>query len=92
MRIASNWYTRLSRPSILTFKINNSIQYSTSQKPDSCENKDCYAPPAVSKPSLFQRMKQMTKDYWHILVPVHLVTSTGWISIFYIAAKKYDIK
>ncbi|XP_076302691.1 protein FAM210A-like [Lasioglossum baleicum] len=39
------------------------------------------------KPTLFQKMKQMTKDYWHILIPVHVVTSIGWISIFYIAIK-----
>ena len=42
-----------------------------------------------SKPTLFQKMKQMTKDYWHILIPVHVATSIVWISIFYIAVKKY---
>ncbi|XP_033209539.1 protein FAM210A isoform X2 [Belonocnema kinseyi] len=39
------------------------------------------------KPSIFQRMKQMSKDYWHILIPVHVATSLVWISIFYIAVK-----
>lgn len=33
--------------------------------------------------SLLQRMKQLTKDYWYILLPVHLVTSIGWIGVFY---------
>lgn len=32
-------------------------------------------------------MKQMTKDYWHVLIPVHLVTSAGWVALFYAAAK-----
>lgn len=89
LRLVQNRYTILLEPTSLTCTVNNKIQYGTSsQKSDSSENKDCYAPPPSAKPSLFQRMKQMTKDYWHILVPVHLVTSAGWMSIFYIAAKK----
>ncbi|XP_053982347.1 uncharacterized protein C18orf19 homolog A isoform X1 [Hylaeus volcanicus] len=39
------------------------------------------------KLSLLAKMKQMTKDYWHILVPVHVVTSIGWVAIFYAAIK-----
>ncbi|XP_011298024.1 protein FAM210A isoform X2 [Fopius arisanus] len=44
-------------------------------------------PEAPKKVSIFQKMKQLTKDYWHILIPVHIVTSIGWVSIFYVAAK-----
>lgn len=29
----------------------------------------------------------MTKDYWHILVPVHIVTSAGWVGLFYATIK-----
>ncbi|XP_050488118.1 protein FAM210A isoform X3 [Bombus huntii] len=36
---------------------------------------------------VFAKMKQMTKDYWHILVPVHIVTSIGWIVTFYVTIK-----
>ncbi|XP_076167315.1 protein FAM210A-like isoform X2 [Ptiloglossa arizonensis] len=39
------------------------------------------------KMSLFAKMKQMTKDYWHILVPVHIITSLGWTAIFYLTIK-----
>ncbi|XP_070149944.1 uncharacterized protein C18orf19 homolog A-like isoform X3 [Polyergus mexicanus] len=39
------------------------------------------------KVSVFQKMKQMTKDYWHILIPVHIITSIGWVAIFYIAIR-----
>lgn len=41
------------------------------------------------KQTVFQKMKQLTKDYWHILIPVHVATSIVWISIFYTAAKKF---
>lgn len=88
LRLPSNRYSRFLEPSILTTKI-NSIQYGTSQKYQYSENKDCYTPPPSAKPTVFQRMKQMTKDYWHILIPVHIVTSTGWLALFYMAAKKY---
>ena len=39
------------------------------------------------KLSVFAKMKQMTKDYWHVLVPVHIVTSLGWVAIFYATIK-----
>ena len=42
-----------------------------------------------SKPSLFQRLKQMTKDYWYIVIPVHIVTSIGWGTTFYLCSKRY---
>ncbi|XP_012289181.1 uncharacterized protein C18orf19 homolog A isoform X2 [Orussus abietinus] len=45
------------------------------------------SPPSSGKLSVFQRMKQLYKDYWHVLIPVHLITSAGWVGIFYIAAK-----
>ncbi|KAG7188773.1 hypothetical protein KM043_008391 [Ampulex compressa] len=47
---------------------------------------DIAGPPTGKKVSIFQRMKQMTKDYWHILIPVHIITSVGWVTIFYIVA------
>lgn len=41
----------------------------------------------AKKQSVFAKMKQMTKDYWHILVPVHIITSLGWVAIFYTTIK-----
>lgn len=41
------------------------------------------------KPSLLQRFKQMYKDYWYVLVPVHLVTSAFWFTSFYYLTKRY---
>ncbi|XP_021922533.1 uncharacterized protein C18orf19 homolog A isoform X2 [Zootermopsis nevadensis] len=46
--------------------------------------------PSISKPeklSLLQRFKQMYRDYWYVLVPVHLITSLGWFGGFYYLAK-----
>lgn len=57
--------------------------YSDKQSPGG----DCQAPP--TKLSVFQKMKQMTKDYWHVLIPVHVITSIGWVAIFYTAVRKY---
>ncbi|XP_015117928.1 LOW QUALITY PROTEIN: uncharacterized protein C18orf19 homolog A [Diachasma alloeum] len=59
-----------------------SVYYSTAPK-DQCNP----LPEAQKKVSIFQKMKQLTKDYWHILIPVHIVTSIGWVSILYVAAK-----
>ncbi|KAF0297575.1 Protein FAM210A [Amphibalanus amphitrite] len=43
--------------------------------------------PPPEKPSIFKRFKQMYKDYWYVLVPVHLATSAVWFGSFYYASK-----
>ncbi|XP_020279230.1 protein FAM210A isoform X2 [Pseudomyrmex gracilis] len=48
---------------------------------------DCKSPEKEKKLSVFQKMKQMTKDYWHVLIPVHVITSIGWVAIFYTAVR-----
>ncbi|XP_011872129.1 PREDICTED: uncharacterized protein C18orf19 homolog A isoform X2 [Vollenhovia emeryi] len=48
---------------------------------------DCQKPQTGQKLSVFQKMKQMTKDYWHVLIPVHVITSIGWVAIFYTAVR-----
>lgn len=40
------------------------------------------------KPSLYQRFKAMYRDYWYVLIPVHLVTSAGWFGGFYYMASR----
>lgn len=39
------------------------------------------------KLTLFQKFKNMYRDYWYVLVPVHLVTSAAWFGGFYYLAK-----
>lgn len=38
------------------------------------------------KLSLFKRYKKMLKEYWYVLLPVHVVTSAFWFGGFYYAA------
>ncbi|XP_059485409.1 protein FAM210A [Neocloeon triangulifer] len=35
------------------------------------------------KLSLFQKFKQMYKEYWYVLLPVHCATSAVWVGCFY---------
>lgn len=56
----------------------------------------CYSSDVVSPPprmdddnksqNIFQRFKTMAKNYWYIVLPVHLVTSTVWFGSFYLIA------
>ncbi|XP_047498704.1 uncharacterized protein C18orf19 homolog B-like isoform X1 [Penaeus chinensis] len=39
------------------------------------------------KLSLVQKFKLMYKQYWYVLIPVHVVTSLVWYGSFFIAAK-----
>lgn len=43
------------------------------------------SPPA--KPGLIARFKQLCKDYWYVIVPVHASTSIVWFGSFYILVK-----
>lgn len=55
-----------------------------------CTKKDVSSeePSEGKKLSIFQRFKQMYRDYWYVLVPVHLVTSAVWFGSFYYIAKR----
>lgn len=37
----------------------------------------------TEKLGLFARFKKMYKEYWYVLLPVHVVTSAGWLGGFY---------
>lgn len=44
------------------------------------------------KLTLLQKFKQMYRDYWYVLVPVHVATSIVWYgSFFYIAKSGVDV-
>ncbi|XP_023242423.1 protein FAM210A-like [Centruroides sculpturatus] len=44
------------------------------------------------KMSLVQRYKTMLKEYWYVLIPVHVATSLVWFGSFYYVAKSgFDI-
>jgi len=39
------------------------------------------------KEGIVPRFKQMAKDYWYVLIPVHVATSIVWFGGFYVMAK-----
>lgn len=43
---------------------------------------------AEEKLSIVQKFKLMYKQYWYVLIPVHMVTSIFWYGSFFIAAKR----
>ncbi|XP_028166747.1 uncharacterized protein C18orf19 homolog A isoform X2 [Ostrinia furnacalis] len=43
--------------------------------------------PEEKKTGLIQRFKQMYRDYWYVLVPVHMATSAVWFGGFYYAVR-----
>lgn len=74
-------YLNTVKPSVETEKKSVESQ-GTKSKDDGNPTDD-----PVAKPSLFQRFKQMSKDYWYVLIPVHIITSAGWFGGFYFAVK-----
>ena len=45
--------------------------------------------PKEQSPSLYQRFKLLWKQYWYIVLPVHLASSALWFALFYYAAKRW---
>jgi hypothetical protein len=41
-----------------------------------------------SKLGLVARFKKMAKEYWYVLIPVHVVTSSIWLGSFYYASTR----
>lgn len=44
--------------------------------------------PEQKKTGLIQRFKEMYRDYWYVLVPVHMATSAMWFGGFYYAVRR----
>lgn len=44
------------------------------------------------KLGLFAKFKLMYKQYWYVLIPVHVITSIGWFGGFYYLSKRLVIK
>lgn len=40
-------------------------------------------PEQPKKQGIVARFKDLTKKYWYVLVPVHVITSAGWLAGFY---------
>lgn len=42
----------------------------------------------VKQLGLFAKFKKMAKDYWYVLIPVHVATSALWLGGFFYASKR----
>lgn len=42
----------------------------------------------TEKLGLFKRFKALYKQYWYVMLPVHVITSAGWIVGFYHLSKR----
>lgn len=42
----------------------------------------------TQKLGLFARFKKMAKDYWYVLIPVHVATSAVWLGAFFYTSKR----
>jgi len=63
--------------------------YSTSNGKDAKTSTEDSSPEeAQKKMTVVQRFKAMLKDYWHVLIPVHVITSLGWFGGFYFLATR----
>ncbi|XP_066251412.1 uncharacterized protein C18orf19 homolog A-like [Euwallacea similis] len=82
-------YTKLSSSKVNKCSLHNIARYSSTSNRNTGEQE---ADKDEKKLSLFQRFKQMYRDYWYVLVPVHLVTSAAWFgSFYYLASSGVDV-
>ncbi|KPJ12728.1 Uncharacterized protein C18orf19-like [Papilio machaon] len=44
-------------------------------------------PPTEPKKGLVQKFKEMYRDYWYVVLPVHMTTSAVWFGSFYYAVR-----
>lgn len=70
--------------------------FGTKGSPDRAGKSDTKASPATadadifgetSNLTLFAKFKLMYKQYWYVLIPVHVITSFSWVGAFYYMSK-----
>ncbi|KAI8127845.1 FAM210A-like [Lucilia cuprina] len=74
---------------------NTRCQFGTKNAPDRANKSDTKSAAITdvdlfgeaSKLGLFAKFKLMYKKYWYVLIPVHVVTSAGWMCGFYYLSK-----
>ncbi|XP_063359031.1 uncharacterized protein C18orf19 homolog A [Cydia amplana] len=75
---AWNILNSVKRNSISSCQIRNYVKPEGS---NACDTPEKPTPP--EKQGLFQKFKEMYKNYWYVLVPVHMATSAVWLGSFY---------
>ncbi|CAG9784249.1 unnamed protein product [Diatraea saccharalis] len=69
-----------------------SVSVSLKQFSTQNETSKSSSEPEEKKPGLIQKFKQMYRDYWYVLVPVHMATSAIWFGGFYYAVRSgFDV-
>lgn len=78
--------TKSSLANFSSQKDGGSSTTSKSQKKDSTSDgqlPDLTFDEEMKKLGLFAKFKKMYKEYWYVLLPAHIVTSTVWFGSFY---------
>lgn len=85
-----NLHKSIHSHSTALFRYSNSLGRKSDEKKihdvdtkDESEFKPLDALEDSKKLGLFARFKKMAKDYWYVLIPVHVVTSIGWFGAGY---------
>lgn len=72
------------------YKTCNSLQQAEKEQKTSEVTEESAQP--EEKLSIFKRYKKMLKEYWYVLIPVHVATSLVWFgSFYYLATCGFDI-
>lgn len=92
-----------TRPSVVYSSCTLSSKYCTKSNPRADQNRDVSstldtgAEPkkdevVEERLNIFQRYKKMFKEYWYVMLPVHIATSIVWFgSFFYLATCGVDV-
>lgn len=75
---------------------NTRCQFGTKNSPDRANKSDTKSAAITeadlfgeaSNLGLFAKFKLMYKKYWYVLIPVHVVTSAGWLCGFYYLSQR----
>lgn len=60
-----------------------------SEKTENSNQDDVVPPEKEEKLSMTARFRKMYKEYWYVLLPVHIVTSSCWFGGFYYLSTRY---
>lgn len=69
----------------------SSTSGSETAKTDEVAEQKAEVPILDQKLGLFARFKKMYKEYWYVLLPVHVVTSAGWLGGFYYLSLRWEM-
>lgn len=78
--------TKSSSTATTTTSTSNSTSSSTTTTTTVSNSKELFG--EAANMGLFAKFKHMYKQYWYVLIPVHVITSIGWFGGFYYLSKR----